>query len=158
MARLSGGFSESDASIPVETTIIFDDRDGVYSYDYTDMKSPLLSFGTDVTDPTNFQLAEFRDRPSEVNNKFKTVALDLEFEATDGLTFKTGPFWREFDFFTTGARRDSQYCSAFTCPEGAYGAPVTADLAELFELPVEQISGVGVDGHARNYGLLHVAG
>ncbi|MAL25479.1 MAG: TonB-dependent receptor [Croceicoccus sp.] len=134
MARLSGGFSESDASIPVETTIIFDDRDGVYSYDYTDMKSPLLSFGTDVTDPTNFQLAEFRDRPSEVNNKFKTVALDLEFEATDGLTFKTGPFWREFDFFTTGARRDSQYCSAFTCPEGAYGAPVTADLAELFEL------------------------
>ncbi|WP_230291830.1 TonB-dependent receptor [Croceicoccus sp. Ery5] len=134
MARLSGGFSQSDATIPVETTIIFDDRDGVYSYDYTDMKSPLLVFGTDVTNPTNFQLAEFRDRPSEVTNKFKTVALDFEFQPVDGLSFKAGPFWREFDFFTTGARRDSTYCSAFTCDPGAYGAAVTADMAELFEL------------------------
>ncbi|QNE07311.1 TonB-dependent receptor [Croceicoccus marinus] len=134
MARLSGGYSKSDATIPVETTIIFDDRDGVYSYDYTDMKTPLLVFATDVTNPANFQLAEFRDRPSQVNNEFKTVALDLEFEPTEGLSFKTGPFWREFDFFTTGARRDSQYCSAFSCADGAYGAPVTGDLAELFEL------------------------
>ncbi len=134
LARLSGGFSKSDATIPVETTIIFDDRDGEYSYDYTNMKSPLLVFGTDVTDPTNFQLAEFRDRPSQVNNKFKTIALDLEWEPTDGLTIKTGPFWREFDFFTTSARRDSQYCSAFDCADGAYGAPVTSDLAELFKL------------------------
>lgn len=134
MVRLFGGFSKSDATIPVETTIIFDDRDGVYSYDYTDMKSPLLVFGTDVTEPTNFQLAEFRDRPSSVENKFKTVAIDLEWEPTDGLKISTGPFYRQFDYFTTSSRRDSQYCSAFTCAAGAYGAPVTADLAELFEL------------------------
>lgn len=134
MARLSGGYSQSDASIPVETTIIFDDRDGVYSYDYTNMKSPLLVFGTDVTNPTNFQLAEFRDRPGDVNNKFKTVALDFEFQPVDALTFKAGPFWREFDFFTSTASRDATYCSAFTCADGQYGAPVTADIAELFEL------------------------
>ena len=134
MAKLSGGFSKSDASIPVETTIIFDDRDGVYNYDYTNMKSPLLVFGTDVTEPTNFQLAEFRDRPSQVENKFKTIALDLEYEPADGLKLSAGPFFRQFDFFTTGARRDSTYCAAFTCAAGAYGAPVTADLAQLFEL------------------------
>jgi len=29
---LLAGFSKSDATIPVETTIIFDDRDGEYSY------------------------------------------------------------------------------------------------------------------------------
>lgn len=133
-AKLRGGFSKSDAAIPVETTIIFDDRDGTYSYDYTNMKFPLLVFGTDVTNPTNFQLAEFRDRPSVVENKFKTIALDLEYEPVEGLRISTGPFYRQFDFFTTGARRDSTYCGAFTCAPGQIGAPVTADLAELFTL------------------------
>lgn len=133
-ATLFGGISKSDASIPVETTIIFDDRDGVYSYDYSDMQSPLLVFTTDVTNPTNFQLAEFRDRPSSVENKFKTIALDLEYAPIDALTFSAGPFFRQFDYFTTSARRDSSYCSAFACAPGAYGAPVTADLAELFTL------------------------
>lgn len=133
-ANLLAGFSESDAVIPVETTIMFDDRDGEYSYDYTDMRSPLLVFGTDVTDPTNFQLAEFRDRPSNTVNKFKTVAFDLSYEPVYGLTISGGPFYREFDFFTTTSARDSLYCSAFTCAPGAYGAPVTADLAELFNL------------------------
>ncbi|AKM08590.1 TonB-dependent receptor [Pelagerythrobacter marensis] len=133
-ATLFGGFSKSDASIPVETTIIFDDRDGEYSYDYADMKFPRLTFGTDVTQPGNFQLAEFRDRPSQVENKFRTIALDLEYEPVDGLRLSAGPFYRKFEFFTTSARRDSQYCSAFDCEPGAYGAPVTPDLAELFEL------------------------
>lgn len=133
-ATLMGGLSESDATIPVETTIIFDDRDGTYSYDYTDMRYPLLVFGTDVTNPANFQLAEFRDRPSSVLNEFETVTLDLVWEPSDVFSVAAGPFYRKFDFFTTGARRDSQYCSAFTCAPGAYGAPVTADLAELFTL------------------------
>ncbi len=133
-ASLLAGFSKSDATIPVETTIIFDDRDGTYSYDYTDMKFPVLAFGTDVTNPGNFQLAEFRDRPSSVENKFKTIALDLDWEPTSGLRLSGGPFYRQFDYFTQSARRDSQYCSAFTCAAGAYGAPVTADLSELFEL------------------------
>ena len=131
---LLAGFSKSDATIPVETTIIFDDRDGTYSYDYTDMKFPVLAFGTDVTNPGNFQLAEFRDRPSSVENKFKTIALDLDWEPTSGLRLSGGPFYRQFDYFTQSARRDSQYCSAFTCAAGAYGAPVTGDLSELFEL------------------------
>jgi TonB-dependent receptor len=133
-ASLLAGFSKSDATIPVETTIIFDDRDGTYSYDYTDMKFPVLAFGTDVTNPGNFQLAEFRDRPSSVENKFKTIALDLDWEPTSGLRLSGGPFYRQFDYFTQSARRDSQYCSAFTCAAGAYGAPVTGDLSELFEL------------------------
>lgn len=133
-ANLLAGLSESDAIIPVETTVIFDDRDGEYSYDYTDMRFPLLVFGTDVTDPTNFQLAEFRDRPSNTVNKFRTVAFDLSYEPVYGLTISGGPFYREFDFFTTSSRRDSQYCSAFACAPGTYGAPVTADLAELFTL------------------------
>ncbi|KAI1690920.1 tonB dependent receptor domain-containing protein [Ditylenchus destructor] len=44
------------------------------------MKSPKLTFGTSVTDPANFQLAEIRDRPSNVTNKFRTAQLNTEWD------------------------------------------------------------------------------
>src|SRR3546814_19898612 len=45
-----------------------------------------------------------------------------------------GGFYRRFDFDTVDFRRDSSYCSAFTCAPGTGGLPVTSDIAELFEL------------------------
>lgn len=133
--NLLGGFSKSQADIPVETTLAYDDRDATgYHYDYTDMKSPLLTFGSGIEDPTAFEFAEFRDRPSYLTNKFKTFAGDLDWEVTDNFKMLAGGFFREFDFSTVGYRRDATYCSAFTCATGTNGAPVTSDLADIFEL------------------------
>src|SRR5690606_4321293 len=83
---LLGGYSKSNADIPVETTLIFDDRDAQgYVFDYRNNdRHPLLAFGTSVTDPANFQLAEIRDRPSNVTNQFRTAQLRTEWDATDG--------------------------------------------------------------------------
>ena len=104
------GFSKSDADIPYETTIIFDDRDATgYRYDYTDMKKPVLAFGTSVTDPTNFQFAEFRDRPSNNTNKFKTFALNGDWSVTDAVSLKGGASFRQFDFSLREGARDSTY-------------------------------------------------
>ena len=129
------GFSKSDADIPYETTIIFDDRDATgYKYDYTDMKKPVLSFGTSISDPTNFQFAEFRDRPSNNTNKFKTVGLNADWAITDELTWKAGAVFRQFDLDLIENARDSTYCAAFACATGTYGAPVTAALAQNFTL------------------------
>lgn len=129
------GFSKSDADIPYETTVIFDDRDATgYSYDYTDMKKPVLAFGTSISDPTNFQFAEFRDRPSNNTNKFKTVGLNADWAITDELTWKAGAVFRQFDFELHEGARDSTYCAAFTCAPGTYGAPVTAALTSNFTL------------------------
>jgi len=129
------GFSKSDADIPYETTIIFDDRDATgYRYDYTDMKKPMLAFGTSVTDPTNFQFAEFRDRPSNNTNKFKTFALNGDWAMTDSLSLKGGASFRQFDFDLHEGARDSTYCAAFGCAAGTYGLPVTAALAQSFTL------------------------
>ncbi|MBR0550901.1 TonB-dependent receptor [Stakelama marina] len=134
-ATVRGGFSRSDADIPVETSLMFDNRDATgYSYDYTNMKTPVLTFGSEITDPGAFQFAEFRDRPSSVTNKFRTAALDLKWDVTDDFTLTGGPFYRRFDFDTVGYRRDSKYCSAFTCAPGQYGAPVTDALSDIFHL------------------------
>jgi len=129
------GFSKSDADIPYETTIIFDDRDATgYSYDYTDMKKPKLAFGTSISDPTNFQFAEFRDRPSNNTNKFKTVGLNADWAITEELTWKAGAVFRQFDLNLVEGARDSTYCAAFTCAAGTYGAPVTSALTTNFSL------------------------
>ncbi|WP_311268088.1 TonB-dependent receptor [Sphingobium sp. WCS2017Hpa-17] len=148
---LLGGFSKSDASIPVETTLVFDDRDAQgYRYDYSNMRRPVLTFGTSVTDPANFQLAEIRDRPSSTVNKFRTAQLRTEWDVAEGFTVKTGAVYRRFSFDTEGFTRDTVVCgnggvdrvlgtvncspsSAFG-PGAIYGLPVTSALAELFTL------------------------
>lgn len=146
-----GGLSKSDADIPVETTVVFDDRDAQgYSYDYSDMKHPVLTFGTSVTDPANFQLAEIRDRPSNVTNRFKTAQFRTEWDVTDGFQVKAGAMWRRFNFDAVAFTRDTAVCGnggvdrvlgTLTCsassvfgPTAVYGFPVTQQLAELFTL------------------------
>ncbi|OHC95137.1 MAG: TonB-dependent receptor [Sphingomonadales bacterium RIFCSPLOWO2_12_FULL_63_15] len=148
---LLGGFSKSDASIPVETTLVFDDRDAQgYSYDYSNMKRPVLTFGTSVTDPANFQLSEIRDRPSSTVNKFRTAQLRTEWDVTEGFTIKVGAVYRRFSFDTESFTRDTVVCGnggvdrvlgTLNCspngtfgPGAVYGFPVTAALAEMFKL------------------------
>ncbi|URW74482.1 TonB-dependent receptor [Sphingomonas donggukensis] len=146
-----GGVSKSDANIPVETTFVFDDRDAQnYSYDYRDMEFPKLTFGTSVTDPANFQLAEIRDRPSNVTNKFRTAQLRTEWDVVpDAFTIKAGGVYRRFSFDSKAFTRDTVVCGnggvdrvlgTLTCsassafgPTAVYGFPAT-NLGELFTL------------------------
>lgn len=145
---LMGGFSKSTASIPVETTFVFDNRSASgYSYDYTDSRSPLLTFGTSVTDPGNFQLAEIRDRPSETVNKFRTAQLRTEYDVAEGYKLKLGALYRKFTFDTQAYTRDAVVCPAagrdvvlgtITCsaaslfgPTAVYGYPA-GNLGETF--------------------------
>jgi iron complex outermembrane receptor protein len=108
---LLGGFSQSDADIPIETTLVFDDRDAQnYRFDYTNSRFPQLTFGTSVTDPANFQLAEIRDRPSNVTNKFRTAQLRTEWDITSNVTAKAGIVYRRFDFDAIGFTRDTAVC------------------------------------------------
>jgi iron complex outermembrane recepter protein len=151
---LLGGLSKSNADIPVETTILFDDRDAQgYSYDYRNMATPKLTFGTSVTDPAVFQLAEIRDRPSNVTNKFRTAQLRAEWDVAEGFTIKAGGVYRRYNFDTLGFQRDTVVCGnggtslitgangTIACsptslfgPTAVYGFPVTAALSETFNI------------------------
>lgn len=151
---LVGGMSKSNADIPVETTIVLDDRDAQgYSYDYTNMQSPKLTFGTSVTDPANFQLAEIRDRPSNTTNRFKTVQLRTEWDVAEGFQIKAGAMWRRFNFDVKAYTRDTAVCGnggtslvtstsgTIACsatsvfgPTAIYGFQATSALTELYNL------------------------
>lgn len=149
---LLGGFSKSNADTPVESTIMFDDRDAQgYKYDYRNMNYPVLTFGTSVTNPANFQLAEIRDQPSNNTNKFKTVQLRTEWDVTEGFQVKIGGMWRRYNFDLWAAGRSTPVCGnggldrvlgTITCspssafgPGAVYGFAVTPNLAELATLP-----------------------
>jgi iron complex outermembrane recepter protein len=148
---LMGGLSKSSADIPVETTIVLDDRDAQgYKYDYTNMRSPVLSFGTSVTDPANFQLAEIRDRPSNVTNKFRTAQLRTEWDVAEGFQIKAGAMYRRFEYDVTAYQRDTAVCGnggldlvlkTITCsttstfgPSAVYGFQATPQLTEQVSL------------------------
>ncbi len=136
-ATLIGGISRSEADVPFETTIIFDDRDmNGYSYDYSqDSRAPKLTFADSITDPSSFQFAEFRDRPSNVVNDYKTVKLNTQWDAAEGFTILAGGIFREFNFDSRAGSRDSTYCAAFACAPGTYGMTVTPDMTETYTLP-----------------------
>lgn len=145
------GMSKSNASIPLETTVVFDDRDAQgYQYDYTNMEFPRLTFGTSVTTPGNFQLAEIRDRPSSVINKFKTGQLRTEWDVNDDFTVKAGAMWRKYNYDIEAFSRDTAVCGnggldrvlgTLTCspssafgPSAVYGFPVTDALSQVFNM------------------------
>lgn len=151
---LQGGVSRSDAKIPLETTVMFDDRDAAnYRYDYSDSRSPVLTFGENMLDTGEFQLAEIRDRPSDTLNKYRTAQVRTEWDVTDWLTARTGLAYRRFSFNAVGNQRDTSVCPSttatardvvlgtITCspntafgPAAVYGFPVTSALAETFNL------------------------
>jgi iron complex outermembrane receptor protein len=148
---LLGGLSKSDASIPVETTLLFDNKAAQgYKYDYTNSNNPVLSYGTSVTDPASYQLSEIRDRPSDTVNKFRTVQLRTEWDVADGFQIKAGGVYRKFTFATAGFTRDTVVCGnggkdlvlgTLNCsptvaiaPGSVYGFPATAALSDLVNL------------------------
>lgn len=130
------GTSKSDADSPIETTLVFDDPDfNGFSYDYTDMFSPQITFGgAGISNPAQFQLAEFRDRPTNVTNTFETISGNLQWEATDGIVFEVGALYRKFTFDTAQFQRDSTYCAAFTCAPGQIGLQATPAISQIFNL------------------------
>ncbi len=119
---LSGGTSKADESVPIATTIIIDNLSATgignsqgYTYDYTNMKTPVLTFGTGASDPTNpanYQLTNVRDRPNDTVNKFTTAKFDLDWDVAEGFKVRGGAFFRQFDFISVSGVRDTAACSA----------------------------------------------
>lgn len=142
------GSSESVLNFPHEITFMYDDRDyNGYSYDYTNDEKPVLTFGgPDVTDATNFQMSEFRDRPTNTEHGFDNITADAEYRLNDTYSVEAGVSYKKFTFDTTGARRDAGVCGAedangdplFNCdPDGdgeneLYGIPATQELSEIY--------------------------
>lgn len=129
------GASRSELEFPHEITFVYDDRDyNGFVYDYSDDRQPLIAFnGADVSDPANFQMSEFRDRPTSTTHKFGTFAADVEWAFSPDYSLEGGVQYRKFTFETWGASRDGTVCAAglYDCSApGVYGIPATDALSD----------------------------
>ncbi len=129
------GRSESEFRNPIQTTITLDriDTDG-FSYDYRgDDRQPLIDYGFDVTDPSNWSfangLSEIRLRPQAADNTFSTAQLDLSWDVSESWRLRGGLLWKEYEFATTESRRASEIVVP-NLPEGS----TLADLTRLLSL------------------------
>lgn len=110
-ATLSGGASKSVQATPIATTLMLDNPTASgYSYDYTNMAKPQLTFGTDPTNSANFILDEIRDRPTTITNRFKTAKLDIEWDFDKGVRLLAGGIFRQFNFDYVSGKRDTTAC------------------------------------------------
>uniref|UniRef100_A0A8J7VUY6 TonB-dependent receptor n=1 Tax=Coralloluteibacterium stylophorae TaxID=1776034 RepID=A0A8J7VUY6_9GAMM len=145
------GSASSELDFPHEITFVYDDRDyDGFVYDYGNDEEPLIAFnGADVTDPANFQMAEFRDRPSNTKHKFDNFAADVERAFSPDYWLQAGVSYRKFRFETWGGTRDTGVCAAgvYECdPDGDgvddyYGIPATDALSEVYEFPDDVADG-----------------
>jgi TonB-dependent receptor len=136
------GSSKSDLEFEHEITFMYDDRDYTgFFYDYTNDRYPEITFGgPDVTDATNYQLTELRDRPSSVEDTFDVYNLDFAWNFTDTMTLKAGAAYREFTFDTTEYIRDTTVCGAdlYECDtdgdgvDDLFGVPATDAMSEIY--------------------------
>ncbi|WP_454832244.1 TonB-dependent receptor [Pseudoxanthomonas wuyuanensis] len=141
-AHLLAGTASSELSFPYEITFMYDDRNyNGFSYDYSNDKYPVIAFnGADVTDPSTFQMAEFRDRPSSTKHTFDNVAADVTWNFSTDYWLDAGVNYRKFEFETWGGIRDSGVCAAgvYDCDQDDdgvnefYGIPATADLTDVY--------------------------
>ncbi|MFN4295259.1 MAG: TonB-dependent receptor [Brevundimonas sp.] len=106
------GRSESDHDNPIQTTLLFDNPGTTgYSYDYRENRNlPVINYGFDVTDPSNYRLSEIRIRPQTVDNTFDTVQLNGRWSINDTFTLRGGVFYKNYTFETTELRRDPTSC------------------------------------------------
>lgn len=107
------GWSESDHTNPIQTTLLFRANDATaspgfinnYTYDFRNATSPSFGFGVDLTNPATWNLEEIRLRPQSTYNQYSTIGGDLTFDLNEVFTLTGGVNWRNYEFQTTERRR-----------------------------------------------------
>jgi len=136
--HLLAGTSKSELNFSHEITFMYDDRDyNGFFYDYRNDQYPVISFaGGDVTNPANFQMAEFRDRPTRTQHTFDNLAADVTWNFNLDYWLDAGVNYRKFQFETWGGLRDSTACAAGlveNCDNDIYGLEVTDALSRIYQ-------------------------
>jgi TonB-dependent receptor len=105
-----GGYSKSDFSNPIQTTIALDALNVQgYSFDFSGSRNPTLTYGNlDVENAGSFVLGEIRLRPQYVTNDFKVARADFEYDATDDIQVRAGIDYKKYGFESQEYRRASE--------------------------------------------------
>ncbi|QKX16977.1 TonB-dependent receptor [Microbulbifer sp. YPW1] len=101
-------FSENDPRRMID----YAESNDTVTYDYTNMTSPDIAFGFDVTDPANWELSEIRDRLYDAESSTSTFRIDLDYALNDMLTLRGGVTQKSYGYEIAGLRADTSLSGA----------------------------------------------
>jgi TonB-dependent receptor len=103
------GHAKSQFRNPIQTTLTLDQLDVQnYSYDYTQGRAPLLSYGSaNLNDPGSWKLTQIRERPQTALNMYDTVSGDLHWNANKAVTISAGADYKRYKYVSTEMRRSN---------------------------------------------------
>ncbi len=103
------GHSESKHKNPIQTTLTLDQFNVQgYSYDYSQGRVPLLSYGTaNLTNPGSWVLTQIRERPQFANNTYDAASADADYRFNDNLNFQAGLNYKKYEFVSRELRRSN---------------------------------------------------
>lgn len=141
-AKVYGGRAESNFENPIQTTVTLDRQNTQgYSFDFRgNPNTPVINYGFDVTSPTAWgwrdaslgtgvaalPRSEIRLRANGVDTVFQSMQYDLEFDATDDVTFKGGFNWKTYSSRSYESRRADE-----TLVPALPGGTTVADISRL---------------------------
>lgn len=138
------GHATSKFDNPIQTTLTLDQLNVQgYSYDYSQGRVPLLSYGSaNLTSPTAWTLTQVRERPQTADNTFDTVQANIYFTPMEALTISAGANFKKYKFETTELRRSNGTTAnqEAVIPAGLAAIP----LASYTTLTKLNVSGLGV--------------
>jgi len=108
-ADFVAGHAKSDFTNPIQTTLTFDQLNVQnYSYDYTQGRVPLLSYGSaNLTSPSAWTLTQIRERPQTALNTYDNAQVNLYFTPYEPLKLSGGLDYKKYAFITTELRRSN---------------------------------------------------
>ncbi|WP_295797195.1 TonB-dependent receptor [uncultured Microbulbifer sp.] len=101
-------FSETDPRRMID----YAESNDTVTYDYSNMTSPEIMFGFDVTNPANWELSEIRDRLFDAESSTSTFRLDLDYALNDALTLRGGVTQKSYGYEIAGLRADTSLSGA----------------------------------------------
>jgi iron complex outermembrane receptor protein len=108
-ADFTAGHARSDFTNPIQTTLTFDQLNVQgYSYDYTQGRVPLLTYGSaNLTSPSAWVLTQIRERPQTALNTYDNAQVNLYYTPIEAIKVSGGLDYKKYDFVTTELRRSN---------------------------------------------------
>lgn len=99
--------------------ITYADASDTISWDYSNMKSPVLNYSFDTSNPANWEFSEYRDRVYDATSDTGMARVDFAYDLAEGYTAKFGATQKSYGYEITESRADRTFAQADVANGGA---------------------------------------
>jgi iron complex outermembrane recepter protein len=99
--------------------VTYADPSDTISWDYTNMKSPVLNYSFDTSNPANWEFSEYRDRVYDATSDTDMARIDFAYDIADGYTVKFGATQKSYGYEITQMQADNPFSTVDVANGGA---------------------------------------